>query len=284
MKRFKIVIAIITVSLLASLPQTTSAQQAYRLTEKQMKELLARIDKGAERFRDSLSKWLDVSHFNGSKQEDRINDFIKEFTKATDHLKSRFDEDNSAAADVEEVLRRAARIDNFMARNAANSRAQDEWMSLRADLDELARAYNVSWSWEDIAPAPVSPAPVGGIAYRLSDDEVKNLLSRIESEADTFRKSLNTALDESRFNSTSMEDDINSFVKGFEEATDHLKDRFNNKQSAAADVEEVLRRAARIDAFMQHHRLTVRAQEDWSRLRASLDELAAAYGISWKWM
>jgi hypothetical protein len=274
MKTLRIAIAFAVITMLVGLPIIAEGQQAYRLTEKEVKSLLGRIEKSAERFRNSLDRWLDVSHFQGSKAEDNINQFMKEFEAATDHLEDRFDNDQSANGDVEEVLRRAVRIDNFMVRNAQSSQAQAEWATLRGDLDELARAYNVVWTWD------------GGItpAYRLTDDQVRSLLTRIEADADRFRASLDDALDKTHYNKTSMEDDINSFIKEFERATDHLEDRFGKKQSASGDAEEVLRRAARIDAFMRQHTLTLRAQEDWQRLRAGLDELSAAYNVEWKWM
>lgn len=50
-----------------------------------------------------------------------------------------------------EVLRRAARIDNFMRRHRLTPLAQDAWTSLRQDLDQLARAYDVSMNWRGAA-------------------------------------------------------------------------------------------------------------------------------------
>ena len=92
-----------------------------------MKVLLERIERGADRFRNSLGKMLDASAIDDTKAEDNLNHFVKEFEAATDHLKHRFDDDQSAAGDVEEVLRRAARIDGFMTRRGMNSRAQEDW-------------------------------------------------------------------------------------------------------------------------------------------------------------
>jgi hypothetical protein len=249
-------------------------QQPYRMTERELRSLLSRIDKGAETFRHSLDKSLDKSSFDGTRAEDDINRFIKDFVEATDTLKSRFNDKQSASSSVEEVLRRAASIDNFMLRHRLTPRAQSDWRSLRDSLDELSRAYNVSWNWTGITNRP----------YRISDEQLETLLARIESSADRFRKSLNEALDKTEFNKTSAEDDINDFVKEFEHATDHLKKRFGSKESAAADVEEVLRRAARIDVFMRQHKLTLRAQDDWAELRGGLDQLAQAYSVSWKWV
>jgi hypothetical protein len=259
---------------LAGLFATADAQLPYRMSERELKALLTRIDKGAEVFRRSLDKSLDKSRFDGTRAEDDINKFVKDFVDATDTLKSRFNDDRTAAASVEEVLRRGASIDNFMLRHRLRPRAQSDWQYLRASLDELARAYNVSWSWAGLTDRP----------YRVSDQELGVLLARIETSADRFRKDLNDALDKTAFNKTSAEDDVNEFVKEFEHATDHLKKRFGSKESAAADVEEVLRRAARIDVFMRQHKLTLRAQDDWSELRRGLDDLAQAYNVSWKWV
>ena len=119
--------------------------------------------------------------------------------------------------------------------------------------------------------------------YRLSEKEMKDLLGRIDKQAETFRKSLKSALDDSRIDDSKQEDRINDFVKGFEEATEKLKHHYNDKNTASSDAEEVLRRAARIDSFMERHRLTPRAESDWAALRKSLDTLAEAYGVSWSW-
>jgi predicted metalloprotease len=259
---------------LAGLFITANAQQPYRMSERELKNLLSRIDKGAERFRSSLDKSLDKSRFDGTKAEDNINKFIKDFVEATDTLKSRFNDERAATGSVEEVLRRAASIDNFMLRHRLRPRAQEDWLMLRNNLDELARAYNVSWDWTGLTSRP----------YRISEEQLEVLMARIETSADRYRKSLNDALDKTAFNKTNVEDDINAFVREFEHATDHLKKRFSSKESAAADVEEVLRRAARVDVFMRQHSLTLRAQEDWTELRRGLDELALAYNVSWKWL
>ena len=134
-----------------------------------------------------------------------------------------------------------------------------------------------------LAAATRTQAQVIGQPYRLSDKEVERILHRIENQANNFRHSLDAALDRSRLNGTNREDDINRFIKNFDEQTKRLHDRFNDHKSVAADVEAVLNRAADIDQFMRRQRLNERAQNDWSALRASLDELATAYNVTWRW-
>jgi cytochrome c556 len=273
MKIIKYMTAIVAVSWLAGSLSVYPAQKAYRLNEKEMKNLLQRIEERADQFRGSLKDALDKGRFDDSKTEDKVNHLVKEFEAATDRLKDHFDKNESAAGDVEEVLKRAANIDGFMTGHPLTARAQSDWMSLRGNLDELARSYNVSWDWSGLTNHP----------HRINDRRVKALLERIEEAADRFRGSLKEALDKTRFDDTKAEDNINHFIKNFEQATDRLKDRFDKNQSAASDAEEVLTRAADIDRFMLRHSLKARAQEDWRRLRANLDELAQAYGVSWRW-
>ena len=129
-----------------------------------------------------------------------------------------------------------------------------------------------------------SPALAQGRrAYRLTDAQMRQLLRRIEASADRFRGSLDEALNRNRLSGTSTENEINGFVRDFEDSVVRLRERFENRTSTRADAETVLDRAARIDAFMRRNRLGVRAEGDWRSLRAELDQLARAYGIRWRW-
>jgi uncharacterized protein YukE len=260
--------------------------QPYRISDKEVERILHRIENQANKFRHSLDAALDRSRLNGTNREDDINAFIKNFDEQTKRLHDRFDDHKSVAADVEAVLNGAASIDQFMRRQHLNERAQNDWSTLRGNLDELAEAYNVTWRWESVAvlgPTTVVTATPVGLPYRLSDKEVERMLHGIEQQSGKFRSSLDSALDRSSLNSTDREDDINAFVKEFDQEVRRLHDRFDEHKSVAADVQAVLDRAARIDSFMRRRGLTERAQNEWSALRANLDQLAEAYSVTWRW-
>lgn len=270
---------------------TANAQvvgQPYRLNDKDVEKIIKRIEQQSDRFRSSVDKSLDKSRFNGSNREDDINSFIKDFYEQTKHLRDRFDKHHSASGDVEAVLDRAVRIDDFMSRNRLSSKAQEDWSTLKGNLDELASAYNVNWRWEgySVRPGIVSPSgtTVAGVPYRVSDREVETVLRRMEQQSDRFRSALDSSLDKSRLNGTSEEDDINRFVKEFYEATKTLRDRFDDHKSTSADVQNVLDRAASIDSFMRRNRMRDdKAAREWEQLRGNLDELAQVYNVSWQW-
>src|SRR5712691_10751272 len=114
-------------------------------------------------------------------------------------------------------------------------------------------------------------AQVVGQPYRISDREVTRLLDRIKNKTAGFRQSLKNALNKSRLDRTRREDDINAFVKAFEEETKRLDDHFDHHKSTTADVDSVLQRASRIDTFMTLHPMDARAQSSaqssWATLR-----------------
>jgi hypothetical protein len=118
---------------------------------------------------------------------------------------------------------------------------------------------------------------------RVSDQQARNLLSRLDTTAAAFRASFDQAINRSRINGRRAESDINQAVDDYQQAIDRLRDRVDNRQADTADVEDVLRRAASIDRFMTSNALDATAQRDWKTLRGNLDGLARAYGVAWNW-
>jgi len=119
--------------------------------------------------------------------------------------------------------------------------------------------------------------------YRLNDKEVKKLMAQLKKDTGKFRKSFDSSLDRSRLNGSHREDDINRFLKNYEDATERLYSRFKDNKSVGADVEAVLDGAAEIDTFMTRRLASERAQRDWAEVRQDLRRLAEAYNVSWRW-
>jgi hypothetical protein len=267
--------------------------QPYRLSDKDVEKIIHRIEQQSDRFRSSLDAALDKSRFNGTNQEDDINAFVKDFYEKTKTLHDHFDHHKSAAPDVQAVLERAVRIDGFTHRYPLSASAQDDWSTLKTNLDELAAAYEVSWRWSDYSgggyPQEHGERPYGTVTnaivpYRVSDREVEQILRRIENQSDKFRSALDAGLDKSRLDGTRREDDINAFVKDFYSQVKTLHDHFDDHKSANADVQSVLDRASRIDEFMSRNRLKKKnAEKEWAKVKVNLDELARVYNVSWRW-
>ena len=250
-----------------------------RVNDRQVERIIASVERRSDVFRRSFDAALDNSRLDGSYTEDGVNEYVKNFEEATNDLRSRFNGRTAAAGDVDNVLNRAALIDQFMRTNLQQRRVQGDWTLLRGDLSRLATAYNVAFNLNGrILPPSVVATQV---PYRVSDSQVQTLLNRIETRGDTFRASFDRALDRSRLNESNREENINEFVKDFENSTDELRRKFDDRTSVDTDVSNVLVRAARIDDFMQRNlrRETV-AQRDWRNLRADLNTLSNYYSLA----
>ena len=119
--------------------------------------------------------------------------------------------------------------------------------------------------------------------YRLNDKQVKKLMAQLKKDTGKFRKSIDSSLDRSRLNGTNREDDINRFLKNYEDATERLYSRFKDNKSVGADVEAVLDGAAEIDRFMTRRLANERTERDWASVRQDLRQLAEAYNVNWRW-
>ena len=249
--------------------------QPYRLTDREVGRLLDRIKNKTEGFRQALKKSLKQV---GATDRHDINAYVKSFGQETKRLDDHFKHHKSTATDVDSVLQRGLRIDSFMSMHPLDHVTQAAWDTLRSDLGLLAGAYNIRWQWRRDRQMTPSDLP-----YRVSDREVEALIHRIESRSDVFRKTLDTALDKSRFDGTRREDEINSFVKGFYQETKKLHEHFDSHKSTSADVRDLLDRGTNINQFVVRYRLTAEVRTRWTELQASLDELATLYSVDWRW-
>lgn len=142
-------------------------QRPYRQSDQQLKALVNRIDSHTDAFRDSLDRAFDGSGIEYDRQaRNAIHQAVDDFRQTTDRLRDRINDRRSTALDAEEVLRRGAGLDGFRQRDRWGGQAEQNWLALRGDLDELARAYNVAWDWSQRGYMPVEPG--AGFLHRLT--------------------------------------------------------------------------------------------------------------------
>lgn len=258
---------------------TANAQVAtYRATDAQTRNLIMRIETKTNRFQSTMNTVLNRGRWNNTGTEDTVRGYILDFETSTGTLLRRVNSRQSVTTEVNDVLNRAGYIDQFMEQNSLSASAENQWISIRTDLNTLARYYNMSWNWNG---NPSYPTP--GYPPNVNDTQARNVIRRIETRTDTFKNEMNTALDRSRLNDTQREDNVFAYIDGFEAATDRLSTQFNARQPVYDNVNDVLTQAAYIDRFMARNRLANRAENEWTRLRTDLNTLAQLYSISWNW-
>jgi len=278
MQNFKSIVSVFILLALAAINVSTQAQRrSSRSTDRQVGTILERLDRTSSQFNNSLNTALLQRRDQTSSGSD-INTFRSEFERATAHLRDQFNQRRAVAADVENVLQSASRINGFMTSNRLNRRVQSDWALVRTDLNSLATSYRINWQWNQTVPA-VSSNP----SSRLSDNELGQLIRRIDTGGETFRTSLTEAFGESRYDQTRSEGTMNDRVRSFKNATDQLRNQFDSRQSVPGYVERLLVLATPIDTYMRNNRLTDRVQRDWSTLRGDLSLLASSYNVATNW-
>ena len=152
MNRISRILSVALVLAFAFVAMPTAEAQIGTTTQvnnRQMRQLIRRIENRTDVFRASLDASLDRSPINSTNTEDDINRFVADFESATDQLRDRFNSRQNVSADVQNVLNQAASINRFMRRNRLGARPEGDWASLRVDLNELARISGVAWRWDN---------------------------------------------------------------------------------------------------------------------------------------
>ena len=126
-------------------------------------------------------------------------------------------------------------------------------------------------------------AAQGQRQYRMTDNQMRQLLQRIENRTNTFSRNLDNTLRRSGVRNTAQENEINRYVADFESSLDQLRTRFNNRQSTATEVRVTLERAALINNFILAHRLGAPVTRNWRLIQSDLDQLARSHNINWQW-
>lgn len=274
MKNLKRLVSIFILITLSSI--CLSAQTQRQPNRRQVSDILRRLTQSSDTFRNSVTNSVSRGRMGNTRAEDNITPIVRDFDAATNQLRTRFNSRRSVGSDVQNVLQRASAVDDFMTRTQLSRTAQNNWASVKSDLNSLANAYGVSWQSSQQSFPPIGT----NRQNRLSDRDLNQLIGRIENGGDTFRSSLSDAFDRSGYDQTRRQDNINDSLRNFKSATDQLRNNFDARRSLQGDVERVVGQATEIDQFMRNNQLTDRAQNDWSTLRADLNTLASAYDIS----
>jgi hypothetical protein len=128
-------------------PMKVDANGSFRLSERELNQLIQRVEKGGDTFRVSLTDAFSQRPYDRTRSEGNMNDALRAFKKATDQVRIHFDTRELISDDVKHLLDHAEPLDNFMRDNPLTDQARSDWSTLRANLSVLANAYDVAPSW-----------------------------------------------------------------------------------------------------------------------------------------
>ena len=115
-------------------------------------------------------------------------------------------------------------------------------------------------------------------ACNANDRQVQTILNPIESRTNTFRKSVDQAVDNSNINGSNREDSLNSYFKDFEQPTDKLRQNFDARDSVSTEVKEVLRSSLAINSFVNNLSLSNSVERQWNLIRPDVEQVRQSNG------
>ena len=112
--------------------------------------LIKQLREDTERFGNSVDKAMDRSSIDGSKLEDEINRYIKEFEESIGTLQGDWEEKREAKGSAEELMVRGRTIDKFLKKHTDHfkSPVHTEWASVKLDIGRIAKANKLKVNWD----------------------------------------------------------------------------------------------------------------------------------------
>jgi hypothetical protein len=242
------------------------ALAADRLTDKDVKELVSRIEQGRDRFDDALSGDFKRKVVRGPNGETSVSNFLNDFQENIDKVEQRLKPGYAASAEVGTLLRQATIIQNYFKQNPSGTRAESEWNRLSSDLKALANAYGADF-----------PLAENAAIRRIGDGELATAVEQIAKQAEQLKKSLDNDLKKDKSVDKATREAIVDQAEQFSKDAKELRNLVKDGQPSSAQATRLIADATKIQDFVFRHKLPS-APGVWSGVAAPLRNLAAAYG------
>ncbi len=130
------------------MPQASSAQGRYatQYSKAQVGQIIANLETSSGDFRSNFDRAMDNSNYNGTRDEDRFNGYIKSFDKEVNELRRDYNRNNNwwdIRNQVESVIRQAGPVNNMMNSISFRRNLERQWNKLRNDINKLADTFDM---------------------------------------------------------------------------------------------------------------------------------------------
>ena len=119
-----------------------------------------------------------------------------------------------------------------------------------------------------------------------SQESTTSLIKQLKEDTERFSKSVDKALDRSSIDGSQLEDEINRYVKSFEEQIGTLQGDWEEKRDTTkASAEELMVRGRTINNFLNKHtdRFKSAVHTEWKSVKLDIGRIAKANNLEVKW-
>jgi hypothetical protein len=244
------------------------ALAADRLTDRDLKALVSKVEQERDRFEDALDSQLKRSVLRSPSGEVDVEHFLDDFQANVERLRERLAPDYAASTEVTAVLRQGSAIAAFFADRPAGSKGSSEWTRLSGDLSTLAAAYGTTFPYDNASPV-----------RRVGDRELAAALDGVKRGASGLRRSLDKELKAAKVDKAARQGPVRE-VEQLEKDAGTLASRVRGSDPSSSEAERLLERAAKVGETLRG--LAAPASSSaWGTLQPTLSSLAGAYGRTW---
>ena len=241
---------------------------ADRLSDKDVKALIERINHERDRFEDQLDGRVKRSILRGPGGEVNVERYLDDLQDNVGKLKDRFTPEYAASAEATTVLQQGSDIQRFMAAQPPNFDGVSEWNRLASSLGELAAVYGTTM-----------PLPDGQQGRRVNDRELKAVAGTVAKSADRFKKDLDSSLKSDKTVDQATRAAAVREADGLKKDANALASAVGDGRPASGEAKALLDRAAAIRAAASGRPLSPAAQTAWGAVESGLAKLAQAFGM-----
>ena len=259
--------ALLTVATLAAIYVPAFAQD--RLTDRDVKALVSRIEEARNKFDDALDDDLKNKVLRGPNGEVDVKNFLNDFQKNIDRLEERLKPEYAASAEVSTLLKQGNSIDTFFRQHKPGTKGESEWNRLAGDLKTLATAYGAAF-----------PLPENGMVRRMGDGEVAQTAELLSKSASQLKKSLDADLKKNPGVDKATRDEIIQEADDWSKEAKALRSRVKDGKQSSGEAQQVLSRASRLQSFIKQNQVPAAASA-WAGLNGQRQDLATAYNKPW---
>jgi len=249
------------------------ATATERLTDQEVKTLLASIEKKRAAFEAALDDKLKNSTIRTTRGEVKTNEFFDDLQDQVERAQERLSPNYSASSEVLSLLQFATRLDAWATAQPAGFRGSSEWGVLATDFRRLAAAYNTAL----LRPGQEA---LGAQARRVNDAELVTAAANVEKNMDAFRSAYNNALTADVSLTPASRQTAIQNVDAMKNSARALNAALGKRQKGIAEANALIKGSgAMIEATLKLPPNSSAATA-WAPVREELAKVALAYEVT----
>jgi len=255
------------VCILLGLSSLVMAQeQMARLSDKDVKALVATIEKQQKSFERALDSKFKRSILRGASGEVQVSFYLEDLGDALEQLRKRFTGSYSASSEATEALKRADFMNSYVRKNP-QMKGANEWDVFGSSLQQLARAYGTTF-----------PLPDDAAIRRIGDGELQDAATAISKLAKDMKKPVRKHVkgtDELKAAAKGLDGELSSLA----DQSRTLASRIRSSKPASAGAREMMATVGRIEALLETEGMPDDVIAAWQQGSKSLDKVKQAFAL-----